>query len=293
MKITNLHLINKAKNALQKGDVTNAQHLLHQYIKQEPDDYLGWLMLGGLLKPEQGIKYLRKAYLLAPDQQEVIRALQWADEQLVGNHQIVEPRKNIPVVETTPRGRDTTPEKKRSGLMKWITNGILVVLLLILAVLFAIGFTAFLRGTEPTILDHQIIIVTSGSMEPVFYTGSIILIDTAESHRGFSEGDIVMFLSPDNPQTNVTHRIIEVIEDESGLVYRTKGDNNDYIDPTTITDQHIIGKYANITIPGLGYFFSFVKTRNGLILLAMTFGIFLIITQAIKIKDYLSTSDDE
>ncbi len=284
-------LLQEIKLALEKGDLPAARQFLIQFTAQHPEDYRGWLMLGGILKPEQGIPYLLKAQLLAPDNTQVLQALQWASERSsrqTADDSGDQPKEPSPDVSNEPADQQNTPVKPK---FSWLKTSALVFVLVVLAVLFGIGLTSFLRGTEPTILGHQFIIVTSGSMEPVFNTGSIILINTKNSEN-FSEGDIIMFRSPENPQTNITHRIIEVVEDETETTYLTKGDNNDYADNLVITDADIVGQYTHITIPRAGYFFSFVKSRNGLILLAMSFGIFLIITQAVRIKELLTATNE-
>lgn len=284
-------LLKDAKLALVLGNLPAAKQYLDQYTAQKPDDYRGWLMLGGILKPDQAIPYLLKAQLLAPENHQVSQALQWAADH--SELQIVNDRpepqiESIPGISSISGDQQTSPEKNNIG---WLKTSAMVFVLVVLAVLFGIGLTSFLRGTEPTILGHQLIIVTSGSMEPVFNTGSIILINTKNSDN-FSEEDIVMFRFPENPQINITHRIIEVVDNENGTTYLTKGDNNDYADNLLITDDDIVGQYTHITIPGAGYFFSFVKSRNGLILLAMSFGIFLIISQVFRIKELLSANEE-
>ncbi len=277
-----------AKQAIHQGDHACAHRYLHQYIAQYPGDFEGWLLLGGLLKPEDGYKYIQKAHQLSPENDFVMKAVLWIEDKL--SHQKMRQTHQDTIkqpIETTP---STTLDQTKPILLKWVAQGLLILLLLLLAALFTVGLYSFIQGTEPTILGHQVIIVTSGSMEPVFETGSIILINTRTNNRVFSEGDIVMFRSPENPQTNITHRVIDVIDEDDTVSYRTKGDNNDYEDQLPITNQDIVGEYMNFTIPRLGYFFSFIRTRNGLITLAMLFGFYLVISQAVKIKQYLSES---
>ncbi len=75
-------LMIEAKQALGLGNRIIALRYLHQYVSQCPDDFEGWLLLGGLLKPEAGIKYLRQAQQLAPGNKIVMDALGWAQENL-------------------------------------------------------------------------------------------------------------------------------------------------------------------------------------------------------------------
>jgi cellulose synthase (UDP-forming) len=78
----NQQLFDKASLALQKGNWPGAYWYLRQHISQNPADYKGWLLLGGLFKPEVGIQYLQKAEKLAPDNETVLNALKSAQDKL-------------------------------------------------------------------------------------------------------------------------------------------------------------------------------------------------------------------
>lgn len=283
--MVNRQLITNAMEAIKRNDRASACQHLHQHITRYPNDYEGWLLLGGLLEPEVGYKYIHKAHLLAPENEAVIHAVHWIENKL-SNTIPIQTNPSIAEGHAESQPQDT-PKKSPSPFLKWAARGMLLLFLLTLAALFTVGLLSFIQGSEPSILGRKLIIVTSGSMEPVFDTGSLILVNT-RANNAFSEGDIVMYRSPENPNTNVTHRIIEVIEENGAISYRTKGDNNTYEDPLLIGDQHIIGAYTNFTIPRLGYFFSFIRSRNGIITLAMLFGFYLVLSQVFKIKQYLS-----
>lgn len=75
-------VISQAIRALRQGNRTDAFRCLRQYVNQNPNDYKGWLLLGGLLKPEVGYKFLQRAQQIAPGNKSVIDALDWAQEQL-------------------------------------------------------------------------------------------------------------------------------------------------------------------------------------------------------------------
>ncbi len=284
------YLLVKAKFAIKRDDRSSACRHLHRHISRYPGDYEGWLLLGGLLRPEDGYKYIQKAQLLAPENEAVIDAVNWIENKIPNPKPIhtKQDAAKIPAKNHQPE----PVEQISSPYLIWASRGILLLFLFLLAALFTVGLLSFIQGTEPTILGRKLIIVTSGSMEPVFETGSIILINT-RANNNFQEGDIIMYRSPENPHTNITHRIIDVMDEEGVTSYRTKGDNNTYEDPLLISNQHIVGEYTNITIPRLGYFFSFIRTRNGIITLAMLFGFYLVISQAFKIKEYLLESEPE
>jgi len=135
-----------------------------------------------------------------------------------------------------------------------ISNVLFVVCILLLAaVLIAPPLTGL--TLEP---------VLSGSMEPTIMTGALIAIagvntDTLEA------GDIIGF-HVKGMDTPVCHRIYEVVETDSGRVFKTKGDANEDVDPWTVDPQNVIGKvYFNVF--GVGYIARFAKTPLGFFLL--------------------------
>lgn len=84
-------------------------------------------------------------------------------------------------------------------------------------------------------------IVTSGSMEPTFKKGDLIFMQNILVKPRV--GDIVIFPDPQgttlaNKPVTVTHRINEI----SGDVIRTKGDNNPVPDTFRINQKDLIGK---------------------------------------------------
>lgn len=105
-----------------------------------------------------------------------------------------------------------------------ITTTVLVVLVVLLAVA--------LVGVR--LVGIKTYAVVSGSMEPVYPTGSLLYVksvDTAE----LAVGDSITFML--NEDTVATHRIVEVIpdpDDSSVVRFKTKGDANNQVDGTPV-----------------------------------------------------------
>lgn len=107
-------------------------------------------------------------------------------------------------------------------------------------------------------------VVVSGSMEPVFYRGDIVVVEKA-NFLGISEfdpndvqvGDIVVYDAVwyNNP---VIHRVINITEINGTTMYMIKGDNNDrpdpyYVTPNQIRDRVLTFGDSPIVIPKIGY----------------------------------------
>ncbi len=74
-------LMVEAKAALRRGDRALARRIAKQIIHENPQDVEGWLLLGGLSKPEASLEYFQKLKRFAPDEPRVEKALIWARER--------------------------------------------------------------------------------------------------------------------------------------------------------------------------------------------------------------------
>ena len=107
-------------------------------------------------------------------------------------------------------------------------------------------------------------VVVSGSMEPAFYRGDIVLVEKAD-FLGINEfnasdvkvGDVVVYDAAwyDQP---VIHRIINITDINGTTMYVIKGDNNDSPDPYYVTSSQIKEKVVTVddnlvVIPKIGY----------------------------------------
>lgn len=113
-------------------------------------------------------------------------------------------------------------------------------------------------------------VVVSGSMEPVFYRGDIVVVEKADL-LGIHEfdpstvevGDIVVYNAVwyNSP---VIHRVINITEINGTTLYMIKGDNNDVPDPYYVTAEQITDKVVTfgdspVVIPKVGYITIFLK----------------------------------
>lgn len=139
--------------------------------------------------------------------------------------------------------------------MKKIWNGVSMTFVVIMVLIAALLAGARLVGL-------QVYTVISGSMEPNYHLGSIIYVQKVEP-KTLQEGDVITFMLSEN--TIATHRIIEVIPDESDptvVRFRTKGDANQIEDSNPVHCKNVLGKVVG-TIPYLGYVSDFVQHPPG------------------------------
>jgi len=128
-------------------------------------------------------------------------------------------------------------------------NGVLIGLVILLAVA--------LVGVRP--FGVELYVVLSGSMEPVYQTGSVIYVKETDTET-LKVGDVITFSMTED--TTATHRIIEVLEIEGKTAFRTKGDANDVEDGSAVLASQVIGSPI-FTIPQLGYLVAYMQSASG------------------------------
>ncbi|HHT19764.1 MAG: signal peptidase I [Euryarchaeota archaeon] len=115
------------------------------------------------------------------------------------------------------------------------------------------------------ILAQHLNVVVSGSMEPVFYRGDVVIIEKT-NFMGFSEmdaedlkiGDIIIYDATWFAEP-VIHRIVGIKQGSDGKKYYiTKGDNNSNADPALVSGAQVKAKVITIgnhplVIPKIGY----------------------------------------
>lgn len=111
----------------------------------------------------------------------------------------------------------------------------------------------------PNAFGYEFFIITSGSMEPTINTGDFIIISKIDASQ-LKVNDVITF-KKDN--SIVTHRIINMKNENGEYYFTTQGDANNVEDTNTVTPSEIIGEY-NFTIPLLGKIILFVQKPEGL-----------------------------
>lgn len=163
---------------------------------------------------------------------------------------------------------------KVKTLKKWTSNIVTTILFIVLIVMIFVVISSKASGGEPKAFGYQLKTVLSGSMEPGIKTGSIIAVKPGGDMTRFKKGDVITFKSEDN--VIVTHRIAKVIKTGGQVSYQTKGDNNKTKDLNPVLSNNVIAVYSGFTIPYLGYFADFTKSKIGGSLLLLLPGLVLL-----------------
>ena len=127
----------------------------------------------------------------------------------------------------------------------------------------------------------QVLVVLSGSMQPTFTAGDVIVTVDTPVHS-LQVNDIITYRSPDNPKSLMTHRIVNIIKDSQGLTFQTKGDANENPDQYVVSSKLVVGRMV-LTIPYVGYVAQVSHSFIGFLLLVLTPGTVVICAEVVSI----------
>ena len=89
------------------------------------------------------------------------------------------------------------------------------------------------------LFGYKTYIVLTGSMEPNINIGDVVVVKKTQASN-VKVGDVITF-QLDGQDSTVTHRVVEKLEDENEVIFRTKGDNNNAQDPDNVKPENIQG----------------------------------------------------
>ena len=116
-------------------------------------------------------------------------------------------------------------------VLKRATNIIVdtvVVLILIVSILVVMLSLTSKSSGVPNIFGIAPLSVQTQSMEDTINPGDLIFCTLTEIDDEFQKDDIVAFpIEINGEQVLNTHRIVEVVEDENIVYYKTQGDNKE------------------------------------------------------------------
>lgn len=125
--------------------------------------------------------------------------------------------------------------------------------------------------------NYKLLVVQSGSMEPAIKKMSVVIVKPQDKYQ---INDIITVTDPTNPKLTITHRLVAATDS----AFITKGDANKDVDLEKRPIKNVIGRVL-FSIPFVGYLITFVKSREGLILMVIIPGTIIIYSELINIKN--------
>jgi len=165
-------------------------------------------------------------------------------------------------------------------ILNIVENIIIIFLLSITVILSYLAICNIGKDKPPSVMGYSIYIVLSGSMNPSFDTGSLIVSKSTPVEE-IKVKDVITF-KDSKSEDATTHRIVEIKEDDNGVSYITKGDANEVNDPKYVPYEDVLG-VVKMSIPKVGGGMKFLNEKIGVYILAPLIGGILIIHESIKI----------
>lgn len=159
--------------------------------------------------------------------------------------------------------------KENSSMSHKILTVIGIVLCIILVPILIINITLIIKSTAnknevPSVGGYLPMIVLTDSMLPEIKSGDLIICHTIDA-EAVREKDVIAFFDPvGNGSSVVTHRVVEIVNEDGKLFFRTKGDNNNVEDKALVPAENLVGIYK-ARIAGAGNVAMFMQTTTGLI----------------------------
>ena len=176
--------------------------------------------------------------------------------------------------------------------MKLLSSAVIVVLVF-LGLFFAYYFVSLkIYEKNPTtkLPKFGLYTIISYSMHPTIKVYDVVVTMTESNPKDIKVGDVITFISSSNVSKGltVTHRVIDITEDEFGNVsYFTKGDYNDKADQATVPHKDVLGKVL-FKLPQLGRVQFLLANKFGWILVILLPALAVIIYDFIKLFKLLS-----
>ena len=145
-------------------------------------------------------------------------------------------------------------------------------------------------------------IIMSNSMIPSINVHDAVVTVRVKQEK-IKVNDIITFVSSkiETNGTPITHRVIGIVNTDTGIKYRTKGDHNNTEDFALISPDEVIGKVF-FRIPMIGYVQTFMTKPIGWLLIIVIPCLFIIgsdvlklfkVSQNNKSSDVVSNLSDE
>lgn len=168
-----------------------------------------------------------------------------------------------------------------------------IILIPVLIINITLIIKSYTHSDEvPSVGGYVPLIVLTDSMVPEIYSGDLIICHTAEPEE-IKTGDVIAFFDPaGNGSSIVTHRVIEVLNENNEIEFRTQGDNNNTEDKLPVPADSLVGIYQT-RIAGLGNVAMFMQSSTGLIVCVVLPIVLLVAYDMIRRRLYEKKKDDD
>lgn len=143
-------------------------------------------------------------------------------------------------------------EQEENNFFKFLGNILYWIVFVLVAIILIIVAVQRFSDNKEAVVGFRIFRVQTGSMEPEYVVGDVLLAKETQQ-EDIKKGDNIVYKGKEAPFTNltVTHEVIKKWEKDGVANYITKGIANDIEDPAITHDQvygKVIYKFAIISM---------------------------------------------
>lgn len=184
-------------------------------------------------------------------------------------------------------------EKKRGSAGSVIGIILCIILLPILIMNVTMIVQGLINpGRVPSVGGYSPLIVLTDSMYPGIKSGDMIIVKVTDA-QNVKQGDVISFFDPDGSGVSVlTHRVVEIVNENGTLSFRTKGDANNAEDPTLAPAESLVGVYQT-KISGAGNVAMFLQSTPGLVVCVAVPMVLLIAFELIRRRKYEKAKNED
>ena len=158
-----------------------------------------------------------------------------------------------------------TEEKESKGkrILSGVVNALLIIAILLAAMCTYVSYVNTSGNGVPSLFGIRMFSIKTDSMYPTLKPGDLIF-DTAAEPEELRVGDIITYWTViEGERVLNTHAIYEIYDGNGFLVFETKGEKNAAVDPLSVHESEIVGKYTGVRIEGAGKVFEYLQSAEG------------------------------
>lgn len=179
--------------------------------------------------------------------------------------------KNEKVQKTANENVEKVEKKKRKPrkVLNTIINVVLIIAIVVAGVATYVSFVSSSGQGAPNIFGLRLLSIQTNSMADTLMPGDLVVSTGVKDPADLRPGDIITYWTVINGERVLnTHRIINIYDGGDYLIFETQGDNNTTVDPLTVHESEIIGKYS-FHISGVGKVFDYLQTPTGFLIVVV------------------------
>lgn len=159
--------------------------------------------------------------------------------------------------------------KKSNKVINTIINVVLIVAIVIAAICTYVSFVQTSGNGVPSVFGLRLLSIQTDSMYPAIHSGDLIIDTPIKDPADLRKEDVITFWTVINGERVLnTHRIENIYNGGDYLIFETKGDANKQVDPLTVHESELVGKYK-LRIPGIGKVFDYLQETEGFLIIVV------------------------